>query len=289
MVGTFADSWKLTKTSFRLIREDRALLVFPLVAGLSLLGLVALLLLGEYWLVLPGVRSQGLTGAEYGLAALLAIATYFGMAVVSVYCTAALVGAATLKLNGQQPTAADGWKVARSRLGRLIAWALLSATIGLLIQLVASRLKGLGGLVVGLVGGVTWSIVTYFMIPVLLYEDQKPWPALKRSAHLFTSTLGRSLVSNLVLGLLLGVGIVVAVIVAILGFVVVAGGALLLGLTLVGIALAVGVIVALIGSAAEGILRAALYRYATTGKIEPTLLPSAYQLSANAPPLGPLA
>ena len=288
MTGTFADSWTLTKTSFRLIREDRALLVFPLIAGLSILGVVALLLLGEYWLLAAPLSSGGVSTGVEGLSALLFLVAYFAMAFLSVYCTAALIGAATLKLSGQQPSASDGWRVARARLGRLVLWALLSATVGLLIQAVSSRLRGLAGVVIGFVGGITWGVVTYFMIPVLLYEDQKPWPALKRSAHLFTSTLGRSLVSNLVLGLLLGVGIVVAVIVAVLGFVVMAGGALLLGLTLVGIALAVGVIVALIGSAAEGILRAALYRYATTGKIEPTLLPSAYQLSANAPPSGPL-
>jgi len=282
MPGTFSDSWKLTKTSFRLIREDRALLVFPLVAGLSILGVVALLLIGEFWIFSSSLASGSASNAADAAGIALFLAAYLGMVFLSVYCTAALIAAATMKLAGQQPTAADGWKAARARLGRLVLWALLTATVGLLIQAVASRAKGIAGLVIGAVGGITWGVVTYFMIPVLLYEDQRPWPALKRSAHLFTSTFGRSLVSNLVLGLLLGLGIVAAVILVIVGLVIAVGGALVVGLVLLGVGLAVGVMVALIGSAAEGILRAALYRYATTGQIDPTLLPPAYQ---NATPL----
>jgi len=282
MPGTFSDSWKLTKTSFRLIREDRALLVFPLVAGLSILGIIVLLLFGEFWVYSSALASGSTSGATDAAGIGLFLVAYFPMVFLSVYCTAALVAAATLKLSGQQPTAADGWKAARARLGRLVLWAVLTATVGLVIQAVASRLRGIAGAIIGAVGGVTWGVVTYFMIPVLLYEDQRPWPALKRSAHLFTSTFGRSLVSNLVLGLILGLGIVAAVVLVIVGIFVAAGGALVLGLALVGVGLAIGVMVALIGATAEGILRAALYRYATTGQIDPTLLPTAYR---NANPL----
>jgi hypothetical protein len=289
MAGTFSDSWKLTKTSFRLIREDRALLVFPLVAGLSILGVVALLILGEFWLFAPGLSGGGPSTLVEVAGVLLFLVAYLTMVFLSVYCTAALVGAATLKLSGQQPKAADGWKAARARLGRLVVWALITATVGLVIQAISSRVRGVGGLLIGAVGGAAWGVVTYFMIPVLLYEDQRPWPALKRSGHLFTSTFGRSLVSNLVLGLLLGVGIVAAVVLGILGVVLLVGGSLVLGLVLLGVGIAVGVIVALIGSAAEGILRAALYRYATTGNIDPTLLPPAYQVPAASSPSAPLA
>jgi hypothetical protein len=133
-------------------------------------------------------------------------------------------------------------------------------------------------MVIGLVGGATWAVVTYFMIPVLVYENQGAWSSLKRSAHLFTSTFGRSLVSNLVVGLLVGAGIVVAVVFGVIGLLEVAGGSVLLGILLIAVGIAVAVIVALIGAAAEGILRAALYRYATTGKIDPDLVPSAYAL-----------
>jgi len=287
MTGTFSDSWQLTKTSFRLIREDRALLIFPLVGGLSILGVIALLILGEFWLFAPGLPARGPSGLVDAAAVVLFLVTYLAMVFLSVYCTAALVGAATLKLSGQQPSAADGWRIARARIGRLVVWALIAATVALVIQAIASRTRGVGGLVIRLVGGVAWGVATYFIVPVILYEDLRPWPALKRSGHLFTSTLGRTLVSNLALGLLLGLGIVVAVIVAFIGILLavglVAGGSLVLGLILIGVGLAIGVTVALVGAAAEGILQAALYRYATTGQIDPGLFPPGYEGASPLP------
>ncbi len=290
MPGTFSDSWKLTKTSFRLIREDRALLVYPLVAGIATIAVIVLLIAAEYWFVAPVIVGGGSLTTPYEVLALvLFLVAYLASTMISVYCTAALIGAATLKLSGQQPTAADGWRVARARLGRLIGWALITATVGLVIQAISRRVGGIAGAVIGAAGAFSWGVITYFAIPVLLYENQGAWASLKRSAHLFVSTFGRTLFSNLALGLLIGLGVFAAFLLGVAGLVVLAGGSIALGLTLLGIAIAVGVIVALIGSAAEGILRAALFRYATTGKIDPDLMPAAYAAalpSAPAPPLG---
>ncbi|HLM91103.1 MAG TPA: DUF6159 family protein [Thermoplasmata archaeon] len=274
MPGTFSDSWKLTKTSFRLIREDRALLVFPVVAGLSILGVLVLFLLGALWLF-PLVLAGGAATTHYEvLGALLFVALYFAISFISVYTTAALVGAATLKLNGQQPTAADGWRIARSKFVRLLAWSLITATVGLAIQVISSRVRGVGGILIGAVGGATWGVVTYFMIPVLVYEDLGAWKSLSRSARLYISNFGRSIVTNLVLGLLIGAGIVVAVVLGTVGLLVLVGGSVIVGLVLIVVAIAVAAAVLLIGATAEGVLQAALYRYATTGKIDPDMLPA---------------
>jgi hypothetical protein len=288
MPGMFSDSWKLTKTSFRLIAEDRALLVFPVVAGLSILGVLFLFLLGALWLV-PFATSGGNEATPYEiLGVALFLTTYFATSFISVYASAALVGAATMKLNGQQPSSADGWRIARSRLRRLTAWAMITATVGLAIQVITSRVQGVGGAVLGAVGGATWAVTTYFMIPVLIFEDQGAWKSLTRSTHLFVSTFGRSLVTNLVVGLIIGAGIVAAVVLGIAGLFTWVGGSATLGLVLIVSAVAIAVIVALFGTAAEGILRAALYRYATTGKVDPNLLPSAYLVIPERPASAPL-
>jgi hypothetical protein len=288
MPGTFSDSWKLTKTSFRLIAEDRALLVFPLVAGLATIAVIALLIAAEYWFVAPVILGGGsLTTSYEVLAVVLFIVAYLATTFLSVYCTAALIGAAILKLNGQQPTASDGWKVARARIGRLTVWALITATVGLIIQAIQQRVGGIAGSLIGAAGAFSWAILTYFMIPILLFEDQRPWPALKRSGHLFTSTFGRTLVTNVVLGLLIGLGIVGGVVLGLLGLYLLFSGSVALGLLLIGVGIAVAVTVALVGATAEGILRAALYRYATTGKIDPDLMPKGYAAATGviAPPL----
>ncbi len=288
MPGTFSDSWKLTKTSFRLIAEDRALLAFPLVAALAILGVLVLFLLGALWILGLTSAVGGTSTTEQALGVLLFLGMYLAVSWISVYATAGLVGAATLKLSGQQPTAADGWRIARSRIGRPTAWALISATIGLVIQLVARRIGGIAGIVVGVAAGATWSVTTYFMVPVLLYESDGAWKSMTRSAHLFISTFGRSLITNLVVGLIVGAGIVAAVVVGVIGLLVWFGGSALVGLILVVSAVAIALIVALVGTAAEGVVRAALYRYATTGKVDPDLLPTAYRYAnpvSSPPPL----
>jgi len=43
------------------------------------------------------------------------------------------------------------------------------------------------------------------------------------------------------------------------------------------------VVVGLVGAAAEGVLRAALYRFAITRKIDPDLLPPAYRVRGTGP------
>ena len=273
MPGTFGDSWRLTRTAFRMIREDRALLVFPLVGGLAAIAIVLLFALGEYLFVYPYANGSGFSSATYLLAFLVFLPAYFALAFVSTYCTAALIGAATKKLNGQYATAADGWAVARSRLGRLAGWALLSATVGLVIQLISSRVRGVGGWIIGAVGGAAWGVVTYFIVPVLLFEDLRPWPALKRSARLFVNSFGRTMFSNLALGLLIGLAVLGAFALGVVGLWLLFVGPLLLGIVLIAAGLVVGIVAVLVGAAAEGVLQAALYRYATTGKIDPDLRP----------------
>jgi hypothetical protein len=286
MPGTFSDSWKLTKTAFGLIRQDRALLVFPIVAGLAILGVVALFLVGMF-AISPFVFVSPTPDYQV-LAIVMFLAVYFVCSFISIYATAALVGAATLKLNGQQPTAADGWRIARSKFTKLLVWSAITATVGLVIQAISRRIGGIAGLLVGAAAGASWAVLTYFMVPVLIHENGGAWASLRRSGHLFVSTFGRSIVSNVVVGLIIGAGVFAAFVLGIVGIFLLLGGSTVLGLVLIGAAVAVGTIVLIIGSAAEGILRAALYRYATTGKIEPDLMPNAYQVSAKVTASAPL-
>lgn len=283
MAGTFSDSWRLTKISFGLIFQDSALLVFPLVAGLSALAVLALFAFGTYFLAPLLLIGGNLTTSYEVVGIVLFLVAYFSTTVISVYATAALVGAATLKLQGQQPTAADGWKIARANLPKLLIWALIAATVGVLIQLVSSRLRGATGLIVGGIAGATWAIATYFVIPVLLYERLSPWQSLGRSAKMFMNTFGRTLVTNIVLGLLIAGGVILAVVLGFFGLYLIVSGAAIVGITLALSGLAVGVLMVLLGTTAEGVLRAALYRYATTGKIELDLMPQAYRLSMTGP------
>jgi Family of unknown function (DUF6159) len=286
-MGTFSDSWRLTKISFRLIFEDSALLVFPLVAGLTSIAVLALFALGTFFLA-PVILVGGSVTTSYEVVGVvLFLVAYFSTTFITVYATAALVGAATLKLEGQQPTASDGWKIARANLSRLLVWSLIAATVGLLIQILSSRFRGAAGIVLGGIAGATWAIATYFVIPVIIYQQSTPWQSLGRSAKMFLNTFGRTLVTNIVLGLIIAAGIIGAVVLGVVGLYLIfflVPSNVFVGLILIVTALGLGVLVAIIGASAEGVLRAALYRYATTGKIDPDLMPQAYRMAIRSGP-----
>lgn len=280
-MGTFSDSWRLTKISFGLVFQDSALLVFPLVAGLSAIAVLVLFALGTIFLA-PLLLVGGNLSTSYEVVGLvLFLVAYFSTTFITVYATAALVGAARLKLDGQQPTASDGWRIARANLSRLLVWSLIAATVGLVIQIISSRFRGAAGIIIGGIAGATWAIATYFVIPVIIYEKTSPWQSLGHSAKMFLNTFGRTLVTNIVLALIVGAGIVLAIVLGVLGLYLAFSGNSLFGIVLIVSALGVGVLFALLGASAEGVLRAALYRYATTGRIDPDMLPQAYRMSVR--------
>ena len=284
MPGTFSDSWRLTKISFGLIFQDSALLVFPLVAGLSAIAVLALFAFGTYFLA-PLLLIGGSLSTSYEVVGVvLFFVAYFSTTFITIYATAGLIGAATLKLQGLQPTASDGWKIARANLGRLFVWSLIAATVGVLIQVLSSRVRGAAGMVIGGIAGATWALATYFVIPVIIYERSSPWQSLGRSARMFLNTFGRTLVTNIVLGLIVAAGVIGAIVLGAVGlYLIFVSGVALLGVLLIVTGLGLGVLVVLLGATAEGVLRAALYRYATTGRIDPDLMPQAYRMAVRGP------
>jgi Family of unknown function (DUF6159) len=101
--------------------------------------------------------------------------------------------------------------------------------------------------------------VTFFVVPVLLYEPVGVGDGIKRSASLFRQRWGETFVGNGAIGLVIFVASLAVLVVA----VPLAVALPALGITL-GV-LGVGALAA-IGAACTGVFNAALYRYATTGE-----------------------
>jgi hypothetical protein len=276
-MATFADSWRLTKTSFRVIWEDKALLVLPALGGLVLLGVLALVALP--FLVLGGFAwlSSALApgnGAVLAAVIALAVVVYFGLLFIGNFFTAALMGAAKLKLDGGHPTVADGLRMARAKVIRILLWSIVAGTVGLAIQAIARRLGPLGGFLFRILAGATWGIATYFVLPTILFEDLGAWASLKRSASLFGQTFGKTIISNLVVGLIAAGLFVLGFVLLVAGIVLAFSGAVVAGAALAVLGVAVLIFTVVLIAAVSGVLRVALYRYATTGQIDPGLRPS---------------
>jgi len=262
-MGKIGRGWQLTKMSLRIIRKDKEILIFPVLSGLITILILLSFVLGAFFAV-------GVSGLEDATASwvfyLFWIVFYFTAFFVSIFFNVCIIGCATIRMNGGNPTVRDGIRIAKENLGRILAWTLVTATVGLIIRAIQERVGFVGKLIMGAIG-VAWTIVTYFVVPVLIYEHLGPWASVKRSASIFKKTWGETLVGNLGIGVIF---VLLAMPGVLLIFVAVAGlitWGLVAGMAILAAAVIYIVIVAVIASAAEAVLVAALYRFATTGQV----------------------
>jgi len=261
VVERFRRSIELTKASIAVLRTDKELLLFPLV---SFLAMVLVTVTFAVPLLVSGAITRTAEGSVDPVAVVLGALFYLVSYSVIFFFNTALVGAAMIRLDGGDPTLRDGLRIAMSRLPQIIGYAMIAATVGMILRAIAERGGIVGALVAGL-AGFAWNIATFLVVPVLVVEKVGPVQAIKRSSSLLRGTWGEQLVGNigisLIFGLLaLAVGLIGVGIIAVLWTISPALG-------VIGIVALVLVIAAitLVAAAVSGIFTASLYRYATKG------------------------
>ena len=275
-MSTFSRSWNLVKASWSVLLDDKELIVFPIVSAIGAILVIVAFAVPEFMLFSSG----GNETMSYVLLFLFYLVLY----TVINFANSALVGAAMIRLRGGNPTLGDGFRIAFSRFGSIVGYALIAATVGLILQALSKR-GTLANLVRSLVG-LAWNLATYLVVPVLVVEKVGPIEAVKRSANLLKRTWGEQIVGGAGMGL---VFFLVFVLVALL-----AGVGVFLGISLDSSALIVACIIAgilalvlssLISSALGGIYSAAVYRFAAEGEISnkfaPELIRDAFQAKSN--------
>jgi hypothetical protein len=267
------NAWELAKVSWSVLRSDKNLAWFPVLSAIAMLivfgvfgGLVAATGVDS------GANNDALKPIGYVFIGLLYIAAAF----VTTYFQAALTAGANERLNGNPTSIGGAFRTANSKLHRLLPWALVSATVSIVIRTLEERF-GIVGQIVGSLLGAAWGIVTFLTIPILMLEDLGPVDALKRSGTLLKQTWGENLGAQFgfgflgLLAMLPGIGLVA------LG--VSAGGAAVLVAVVGGVWIA---IVSVVLSAMTGIYKTALYRYAVDHVAPPAFagsdLGSAFQV-----------
>jgi len=266
MFERLSRSWKLLMASASVLAKDKELLLFPLVSSGALLVVTLAFALPMFGLgALDGLakgRNEAISAGVYVVAFLFYFCQYF----VIFFFNSALVGAALMRLEGNDPTFSDGWRIATSKVGVIAGYALIAATVGMILRIIQERVGFIGRIVVGLIG-VGWSLATFLVVPVLVSRDVGPVDAIKESASIFTETWGENVVGQVGLGaafafifILVGLAGGFLIIVAAMAH---SGFLFAVAVTLTIIAVA---LTALVQAALAGIYSAALYRYATTGK-----------------------
>ena len=257
----------IMSAAWYILKEDLSLFLLPVASSLCLL-----LLVGSYLVptIIGWVTDERFnTGIVYieprsqaGLF-LFYLVTYATV----VFFNAALAACVLGKLEGREITIVHGLKEARTCVPQIVGWAVLSATVGLVLKTIERRSGFLGNLIVQILG-VAWSVATFLVVPVLVAEKKGPFEAVQASVQLVKRTWGEDVLAGLGFGALY-------FILSIPGwFVFVVGAGMItsqlpIAIIVMSLAILYFPFLGLILSTMSTIFDVVLYRYAKLGTITP--------------------
>ena len=268
---------------WKVLMLDKEMLLFPIMSTLALLTVLgggAFVVHGspELMAFFQALFDQTQPDQDPRVWALL-LAFMFINYFIMIFFNAGLLTCALIRFAGGDPTVLDGLRSSARRLPQILVWALVTAIVGWILEIVESRLEGLGRFFVGLLGA-GWAVATYFAVPILVVDGVGPLTAIKRSVQAVRKTWGEALVGHIGLGVLNFLAMVVAVPLLFAG-VTVFPQSPALGSGLVTVAIVIALAGALIVTTLSAILRAALYIYAIEGEVpanfDSKLIRSAFQ------------
>jgi len=249
-----SNGWTIAMNSFKLLKQNKQLIIFPILSSIALL-----LVLGSFvtlMLASVGWNADAIPDPAQAGSIVIMFLYYLVNYFVIVFFNMSLIHCTHLYFKGEEPSIEDGIKFSVSRLGPIFMWSILAATVGTILRLLQENFGTVGRIVVGLIG-IVWSIATFFVVPVIAYENVGPIDAFKKSAQLMKEKWGERLGAGFSFGL-----------VYLVGFLVLGGGLFLIGSIfnpLIGVVLAVlGVLlVSAVVSAAKTIFISAVYHNVT--------------------------
>ena len=263
---------RLAKASWAVLKADKELLLLPVMSAVATV-FVAITFLAPIFAI-SGFKTEELGLVDYVLLGVL----YVALAYVTIFFNAALVHAADERLNGGDPTLRSAIAGAWRRAGRILPWAIISATVSLILRAIEERTGFVGQIVVSLVG-VAWALVTFLVIPILVLEDIGVVDAIKRSGSLFKQTWGENVAAQFGFGILGFIAALPAIAIGALG---IAAGGVTAGVAIVIAVLWIALVMVVL-SCLNAIFQAALYHYAVAGETPGDYFPQSTFSDAFAP------
>src|SRR3954454_22642258 len=264
-MGRIGRSFHLVGQSYRILMQDKELMVLPLISGIVMGAVVGAIALGF------GVDTSQI---ERGGSALYVplFAMYVVSYAIGIFFQAAVVAGATERMRGGDPTVRSALAAARRRVLPILMWAIVAATISMVIRAIHDRI-GFVGKILSSVIGAAWSLATFFVVPVLVLEDRSIADSFNRSLGVFRQMWGETVVGGTTLG---AAGVCAWVtLIAVTGLL-----SMVIGVAAVA-GFALGAIFLMIFfSALQGVYVASLYRFAIEGAagtgLDPALMRQAF-------------
>jgi hypothetical protein len=263
-MSKLANSWNLMKSSATVLKLDPELMVFPLLSGIATV-LVTATFIVPFAFIGEGFGALERMSEDPGyLGYVVGFLYYVVLYSLVFFFNAALVGATMIRLEGGDPTVGDGLNIAFKKMSAILQYAVIAATVGMILRALEERAGFIGRIVVGLIG-LAWTLATYLTVPVLVTKDVGAIEAVQESADLFKRTWGEQVAANIGIGL---ATFLIFLAMALVAVPLIIFTASINEAFLVPLLLSFGggfLFLIVFTSALKGIYTAALYRFATTG------------------------
>lgn len=194
-----SNGWRISMNSFKVLKENKQLVIFPILSGISMLFVIASFFVGVLAFAGWDIDNISESGnvSYYIYLLLFYIINYF----IVIFFNTALIHCSRLYFHGEEVTIEKGLKFSLSKIGAIFSWSVVAGTVGLILRVIQEEAGWLGKIITGIIG-VVWSIATFFVVPVIAYENVGPFTAIKRSASIMKSKWGESLGATFSFGII---------------------------------------------------------------------------------------
>ena len=271
MFARFSRGWAITKASWSVLKQHPKLMLLPMASSLALFTLLGMIGAGGYMGHKAGLFANVMVEdgeIPLGFYAIL-FAIYFLCSFVIVFFNAAMVFCSLQAFNGEEPSIGKGLSTAAGRLPQILAWSLLASTVGVLLSSLQEFLKdklSIFGSLLGSLLEVSWALMTYFVVPVLVVDGVGPVEAVKRSSAILKKTWGESLAGEGGMSAISFLLLFPVFLLVMLGMIAFKPTAPVLAWTIAAAVVPYAVAVTLVFATLGTIFRTGTYVYATTGK-----------------------
>ena len=252
------------KAVISVIKKEPKLVIFPIIS-------IMLTILVLFTFLIPSSYLQGLSTIEFiktldietfesALPIILLFIYYLISYLIIIYFNSALVACAYQLMNKKQVNIKHGFNVVHKNIGKILLWSVVSATIGVVLKYMRDHSKSIVQLIFSAVADIAWSLLTYFVIPVMIIENLDLIKSIRKSGSIFRKTWGENFRARIILAAYLFVSLLPGLGLLIKGFMSESAFFIILGVILALIAI-------IVFSAIETILRTALYVYGSTGRV----------------------
>ncbi len=276
-MGKFAASLAIIKQSWNILVQDKELALFPVASFVTSLVALILMCVVYFFAALGGnihsVDSPAAAAGGFVSYAILFI--YYAVTFFIVnFFLAGMYIIIHARFNGQNLSFTDGVKGALNCVTKILLWSCISATVGVVLNIIASKGKIVGQIVSALLGA-AWNILTYFSLPALVIGQTSVRDSFKESAGIIRKTWGESIIVNFGVGLVFGLIFMLAFVAAIVTVILVPTLSVAILVAILFIIFLV--VMSILSSTLGSIFKLALYEYGRTGIVPQGFTPALVQ------------